>query len=290
MTRLRYSLSACLALWLLVLVPALRAAEAPPLMLATVWDTSADPTGWWMSEKFDGVRGYWDGTRMLTRQGEAIAIPEALAAALPDFALDGELWLARGQFEQTVAVVRDRVPGPGWSKIRYLVFDAPGTAGVFEARMARVQTWLQAHPSDWLLVVAQTRCEGRAHLRAFLAAVEGRGGEGVMLRAPRSAFVAGRSDALRKHKSFDDTEATVVGYNPGRGKYAGLVGSLRLKLPDGTHFSVGTGLSDAERRDPPPLGSLVTFKHHGWTTRGMPRFPVFWRIRERPSDAPDAPR
>jgi DNA ligase-1 len=283
MTRLRYSVPACVALLLLVLAPTLRAAEAPPLMLATVWDQSADPTGWWMSEKFDGVRGYWDGARMLTRQGEAIAIPAALAAALPDFALDGELWLARGRFEATVAVVRDRAPGPGWSKIRYLVFDAPQTAGVFEARMARVAAWLADHPSELVQAVAQVQCEGRAHLQAFLAEVEGRGGEGVMLRAPRSAFVAGRSDTLRKYKSFDDTEATVVGYNPGRGKYAGRVGSLRLELPDGTYFAVGTGLSDAQRRDPPPLGSLVTFRHHGWTARGLPRFPVFWRVRELPA-------
>lgn len=282
MARLRRCRSVWVVLLLLVLARALHAAEAPQLMLATLWDQAADPTGWWMSEKFDGVRGYWDGTRMLTRQGEPIAIPEVLHAALPDFALDGELWLGRGQFEQTVAVVRDQVPGPGWSNVRYLVFDAPGTAGVFEARLARVTEWLRAYPSDRVGAVAQARCEGRAHLQTFLAEVEGRGGEGVMLRAPRSAHVPGRSDILRKHKSFDDTEATVVGYNPGRGKFAGMVGSLQLRLPDGTRFSVGTGLSDAQRRDPPPLGSRVTFKHHGWTARDMPRFPVFWRVRELP--------
>ena len=71
-----------------------------------------------------------------------------------------------------------------------------------------------------------------------------------------------------------------MGYNPGKGKYTGLVGSLRVALPDGTRFAVGSGLSDAERETPPALGATITFKHHGWTHLGKPRVPVFWRVRE----------
>ncbi len=250
-------------------------------MLATTWQKAADPGGWWMSEKFDGVRGYWDGQRMFTRQGEAIAIPDRLRTALPDFPLDGELWIGRGRFQETLATVRDAQPGAGWESVQYLVFDAPAHPGPFEARLARVEAWLREHPSAHVRVVEQVRCTGRPHLAAFLAEVERQGGEGVMLRAPGSPYTAGRSEHLRKHKSFDDTEAVVRGYNPGKGKYTGLVGSLRVELPDGTRFSVGSGLTDHDRRNPPPIGSTITFKHHGWTDAGKPRFPVFWRIRER---------
>jgi DNA ligase-1 len=262
------------------------AADAPSLMLATKWDATADPAGWWMSEKYDGIRGYWDGARMWTRQGEPIAVPEALRVALPDFPLDGELWMGRGRFEATASVVRDAAPGPEWEAVRYMVFDAPGVAAPFEARVAAVDAWLREHPSARVVSVAQVRCRGRAHLEAFLRDTERQGGEGVMLRGPASAYVAGRSDQLRKHKSFEDAEATVRGYNPGRGKYAGMVGSLRMELPDGARFSLGSGLSDAERRAPPPIGSIVTFRYQGWTAQGKPRFPVYWRIRERAS-APD---
>jgi DNA ligase-1 len=258
------------------------AAEPPALMLATRWEAGADPAGWWMSEKYDGVRGYWDGARMLTRQGEAIAIPDALRAALPDFPLDGELWAGHGRFEATMAAVRDRAPGAEWAAIRYMVFDAPGHGGPFEARLAAIEDWLRAHPSALIRAVVQSRCEGEAQLRIFLRDVENRGGEGVMLRAPGSPHVAGRSGFLRKVKSFDDAEATVLGYNPGAGKFVGVVGSLRVALPDGTRFAVGSGLSDHERRNPPPIGSVITFRHQGWTARGLPRFPVYWRVRELP--------
>lgn len=258
------------------------AAEPPALMLATRWEAGADPAGWWMSEKYDGVRGYWDGARMLTRQGEAIAIPETLRADLPGFPLDGELWAGHGHFEATMAAVRDSAPGAEWSAIRYMVFDAPGHGGPFEARMAAVRTWLQEHPSPAIHAVEQILCGDEAQLRGFLRTVERRGGEGVMLRAPASPYVAGRSELLRKVKSFDDTEATVLGYNPGTGKYAGVVGSLQVALPDGTRFAVGSGLSDRERREPPPIGSVITFRHQGWTARGKPRFPVYWRVRELP--------
>ncbi len=280
MARMRGITRAATAMLLWCMTYSVVAADAPALMLAMRWEQGADPAGWWMSEKYDGVRGYWDGTQMLSRQGEMIALPDGLRAALPDFPLDGELWAGRGRFEATLATVRDQVPGREWSAIRYMVFDAPGAAVSFEARMTVIDRWLAAHPSPAIERVVQTRCEGEAHLRSFLREVEERGGEGVMLRAPGSPHVAGRSGFLRKHKSFEDTEATVLGYNPGRGKYAGAVGSLQVVLPNGVQFAVGSGLSDRQRRTPPPIGSVITFRHQGWTVYGKPRFPVFWRVRE----------
>ncbi len=277
MSILLRAISCCWLLWTAAL--GLAVAEARDLMLGTLWDETADPTGWWLSEKYDGVRGYWDGSRMLSRKGTPIHLPQGLQSTLPPFALDGELWSGRGRFEQTLSVVRDAEPGPGWASIHYLVFDLPDHDGDFEQRMAAFRAWLQAHPAAWIAPVRQTRCEGRGHLRRFLADIEAQGGEGVMLRAPGSAYQAGRSPDLRKFKSFQDTEATVVGYRPGKGKYHGLVGSLLLELADGTRFAVGSGLSDEQRRRPPPIGSEVTFKYYGWTRKGKPRFPVYWRQR-----------
>jgi DNA ligase-1 len=255
-------------------------AEPPRLMLATVWQPGDDPAGWWLSEKYDGVRGYWDGARMLTRGGEVIGLPGEFRAALPPFAVDGELWAGRGRFSATQATVLDREPGPGWEEIRYLIFDAPAQAGPFEARLEVVERWLTQRPPSPIGLATQTRCTGRTHLERVLDAIEAKGGEGVMLRAAGSPYEPDRSTYLRKYKRFDDTEARVVGYRPGKGKYTGLVGSLKVELPDGIRFAVGSGLSDAQRRDPPPIGSTITFKHHGWTRHGKPRFPVFWRIRK----------
>ena len=283
MARIRTFLIFAATALLLLTSFSIAVAETPPLTLLKRWNASIDPTGWWMSEKYDGIRGYWDGARMWTRQGRPVAIPAALGRQLPPFALDGELWAGRGRFAQTASIVRDASPGPGWSKIHYMVFEAPGGSGPFEARLTTVQSWLTAHPSNAIRLVEQRRCAGKAQLLAFLHQVERRGGEGVVLHAAGAPYVAGRSDSLLKVKSFEDTEATVVGYTPGRGKYTGMVGSLRVKLPNGTRFSLGSGLSDAERRSPPPVGSVVTFRYQGLTASGKPRFPVFWRIRQVPA-------
>lgn len=269
---------ACL-LWLCAFTaPGL--AGGPQLMLATVWHPTDDPTGWWVSEKYDGVRGYWDGTRMLSRGGEVIALPRAFRDQLPPFAVDGELWTGRGGFATTLSTVRDRVPGQGWEKIHYLIFDAPAAAGPFEARLARVQQWLTRRAPDQVEIAKQVRCIGPVQLEQLLDEIEAQGGEGVMLRAAASPYQSGRSLYLRKYKRFDDAEARVLGYNPGKGKYAGMVGSLEVELPDGTRFAVGSGLSDGERQNPPPIGTIITFKHHGWTRHGKPRFPTFWRVRD----------
>lgn len=267
----------------LLLFSGLLCAQPPQLMLALPWEIGADPTGWWMSEKYDGVRGYWDGQHMFSREGTPIILPELLKKELPPFPLDGELWAGRGQFEKTLSTVRRREPDERWQAIRYKVFDLPASTAAFPDRLRRLALWLQSHPSRWIEVIEQHRCDGTMHLDAFLAQIEEQGGEGVVLRADASLYKAGRSANMRKLKSFSDSEAKVIGHKPGKGKYEGMLGSLLVELENGTRFSVGSGLRDAERLNPPPIGSLITFKYYGWTARGKPRFPVYWR-RYRPLD------
>lgn len=240
------------------------------LMLAKTMPEGFNPSGWWMSEKYDGVRAYWDGEQLWTRQQNPIAAPESFTDQLPPIALDGELWLGHGRFEETASIVLSQTPDDRWRKVRYLVFDAPLIEGGFEKRLAAVPAPLR---------IEQVRCENPDHLAAFLKTVEEAGGEGVMLRAPDSPYKAGRSDNLLKVKSFEDAEATVIGYRPGQGKYAGLIGSLEVQTPQGKRFFIGSGLTDAHRRNPPPIGAVITYKYRGLTANGLPRFATFWRVR-----------
>ena len=61
-------------------------------MLAKNWDNSSDPTGWLMSEKYDGMRLYWNGSDFFTRQGKKVKVPYYWKRQMPRYALDGELW------------------------------------------------------------------------------------------------------------------------------------------------------------------------------------------------------
>ncbi|HIL25665.1 MAG TPA: DNA ligase [Verrucomicrobia bacterium] len=270
-----------LFIWTIILCQSISGAEAAPkLLLAKTWSETIDPTGWWISEKYDGMRGFWDGKALWTRGGKPIHAPEYFLAELPEgIALDGELWLRRGKFEDTMSIVRRQTPDTRWRQIKFMVFDAPKAKGTFEKRMAFLKTQLPA-TAKHVRPVPQWRCKGKAHLISERDRIVKAGAEGLMIREPESVYEGKRSGTLLKVKTHDDAEATVIGHKPGKGKFEGMLGSLRVRTKDGREFSVGTGLTNAERKNPPPIGAVVTYRYRGLTKNGLPRFPSFWRIRK----------
>ncbi len=265
--------------------------DKPPLLLAHRWQNDRDLTGWWMSEKLDGVRAYWNGETFLSRLGNRFIAPDWFTAYLPGEPLDGELWVGRKQFQKTVSIVRRQDAGPQWQDVRFLVFDAPRHDGELEGRLEHLgELFSGGLPHAEL--VAQVACTGVDHMRRQLARVEELGGEGLMLRQPGSLYVTGRSTTLLKVKSFFDAEARVVCHLPGAGRHKGRLGALEAITPAGVVFSIGTGLSDAERGDPPPVGSVVTYRYQELTEAGVPRFPSFIGVssgEEWPEDAVSVP-
>jgi len=224
-----------------------------------------DVRGWWMSEKLDGVRALWDGRRLTSRNGLEFPAPESFRAQLPALPLDGELWLGRGQFQRTLSVVR----GADWTPIKYRVFDAPMSPGGFERRWAEASRALAQ--CQIASIVAHTRCKGQEHLDETLAALTADGAEGVMLREPGSPYDPCRSRRLLKYKLLASAEATVTGYQDGKGRLAGQVGALLCDW-DGVAIVLGAGLTDDLRRTPPQRGAVVTFAYCGLTDSGQPRF------------------
>jgi DNA ligase-1 len=248
---------------------------APPILLAHKWEVDHDPTGWWMSEKLDGVRAYWDGEAFVSRLGNRFFAPDWFVADLPADTLDGELWVDRKRFQKTISIVRSGDAGHEWREVRYVVFDAPNARGSFENRAAHAQMVLERAAAPHARWHEHVVCTGVDHLRRELQRVEALGGEGLMLRQPGSMYVVGRSTTLLKVKTFQDAEARVVGHAPGAGKHKGRVGALIVELADGTRFNVGTGMSDAERESPPKLGAIITFRYQELSDDGVPRFPSY---------------
>ncbi len=246
---------------------------APPILLAHKWETDRDPTGWWMSEKLDGIRAYWDGETFVSRLGNRFFAPDWFVEDLPADTLDGELWVGRKMFQKTTSIVRSGAAGVEWKSVQYVVFDAPFAKGTFEDRQKHAQKVLARANAPHARWHDHVVCEGVDHLRDELARVEALGGEGLMLRQPRSKYVSGRSATLLKVKSFHDAEGTVVGHVPGTGKHKGRLGALVVELHGGVRFNVGTGFSDAEREKPPTVGTVVTFRYQELSDDGVPRFP-----------------
>ncbi|WP_233843491.1 DNA ligase [Dyella sp. 2HG41-7] len=256
-------------------------ATPSPVTLPSLYHAGVALGDYWVSEKYDGVRGYWDGEALRTRSGNVIHAPAWFTAKFPKTALDGELWVARGEFEQASSTVRQQpADDEAWRHIHYMVFDAPGQSGAFDRRIPALQRLIAQIDRPWVQAVEQFKVADEAALQRKLDEIVQGDGEGLVLHRGASLYHAGRNDDLLKFKPFDDAEARVVAYMPGKGKYEGMMGALLVERTDGTRFRIGTGFSDDQRRDPPPVGSTVTYRYQGMTSGGKPRFARFMRIRD----------
>lgn len=200
MARLKPALAGLwLACALLAPAPA-RPDPAPAMLLVGVYAPGVDVRQYWVSEKFDGVRAQWDGRSLRFRGSGTVPAPAWFTAHFPATPLDGELWIGRNRFDALSGIVRKTEPVDAeWRQVRYLVFELPGAAGDFSARVAQIQAAVALAGVPWLQVVEQSRMADR--------------------------------DALM-------------------------------------------------RRQPPPVGTRVTYRYLQLTRNGVPRFPRYLRIRE----------
>ncbi|MEP7339100.1 MAG: DNA ligase [Acidobacteriota bacterium] len=273
-----FALCLCLAPFALA-----QSANTPPrALLAGVANINVDPAPYLVSEKYDGVRALWDGKVLRSRAGNAFAAPAWFLAKLPIRPLDGELWIARGQFEKLSGAVRKTTPQDDeWRQIKYMVFELPNASGTFAERYEQIKRIVAAANFPQLVAVEQFRLPDNAALRRKLDEIVRAGGEGLMLHRADAPYVTGRNDALLKLKPLDDAEATVIGYVPGKGKYTGMMGALQVETADGKRFQIGTGFKDAVRANPPAVGTVITYTYRGLTKNGLPRFASYLRIRDK---------
>lgn len=257
------------------------ATSKPALWLAQKYQGRLDLQQYWVSEKYDGVRGYWDGQALWTRQGTPITAPAWYTAGWPATPMEGELWAGRGQFSRAQSVTRKALPlDAEWQTLRFMVFDAPASPGSFTQRLQAIEKFVVAVQQPWVQATPQWIETDEARLLAHLHRIVRDGGEGLMLHKASAVYRSGRSDDVLKLKPHEDAEAQVVGHAPGRGKYQGMVGALVVRTMEGLEFKLGSGLSDANRRHPPAIGSWVTYRYRGLHDSGLPRFATFWRVRE----------
>jgi len=255
-------------------------AASPDLQKAKPYTGNENVTGWFMSEKLDGIRGYWTGTTLVTRKGKPIVAPAWFTRSFPPFELDGELWRSRGDFAFVQRTVMDNTPSEDWRQITYNIFEVPNAPGDFSTRLAKARQWFNNHPDAPARIIPQVPCKTRHHLERFMADIKENGGEGLIVKDPELSYHTGRSAHVLKVKYASDMEGTVVGINGGKGKYEGMMGSLRLRLDNGVEFNLGTGFTDEARKKPPRKGAVVTFRYHGLTPTGKPRFASYMRPRK----------
>lgn len=268
----------------LLLVNTAVQAEAPALLLAKTYNDTVNLNDYWVSEKLDGVRAYWDGNQLISRQGNPFNPPAWFIADFPAHPLDGELWMGRNSFDLLSGIVRRLTPDDeSWRNIEYRIFDLPlrDSDLTFDQRLARLRSLIDQADLPHLQMVKQFKVADETALMKELDRVVELGGEGLMLHRGQSLYRAARSDDLLKLKTYEDAEAVVIAHLPGKGKYQGMMGALLVEIEGKRRFKIGTGFSDEDRADPPAIGALITYKYFGRTNSGLPRFASFLRVREQ---------
>lgn len=255
-------------------------AKNKAVLLAQDYRPGIDIRRYLVSEKLDGVRALWDGKNLRFRSGLAIAAPSWFMAKLPATPLDGELWLARGMFDQLSGIVRKAIAiDSEWQQVKYMVFELPAGNSTFTQRSQRLQVLTQQTNWSQLQWIEQFTLPNDTALQAKLQQITAQGGEGLMLHLADAPVTTGRSPVLLKFKPVSDAEGTVMAHLPGKGKYAGMLGALHIKTEEGYSVNIGTGFSDEQRKNPPPIGSTITYSYRDKTPSGKPRFAAFVRVR-----------
>jgi len=225
-------------------------AKKPDLFLLNNYSDDTNITSWYMSEKLDGVRAYWDGKQLISRNGQVFDAPLFFTNNFPKIELDGELWNKRGNFSSISSIVNTKLTKVDWKELTYNIFEVPNAAGTLLTRLSNVEE------SQYIKIIQQTKVKDKKHLDAFLKIVEKKGGEGVVVRDGSLNYYVGRNNNALKVKSYIDTECEVLRHSKGNGKYKNVLGSLECKMDNNKVIKIGTGFSDAQRENPPEIGCL----------------------------------
>jgi len=250
-----------------------------PQTLSDAHHLGGNITDYLMSEKLDGVRAYWDGKHLYFRSGRLIGAPAWFTERFPAHPMDGELWIGRAQFERLSGTVRrQQVNDEEWRQIQYCLFEYPLASGDFRQRLQDLQNTVEKLQIPWLRVIPQESIKSIEQVEAKLRQLTLQKAEGLVLHRASAEFQSGRSEFVYKLKPQHDAEAKVIAIQAGRGKYQGMMGALLLETSEGIRFKLGTGFDDEQRKNPPQVGSLVTYRYRDLTSNGLPKFASFVRV------------
>ncbi len=259
-------------------------AAKPAIQLANLYSNDINLDEFLVSEKLDGVRGYFDGEKFISRQGNIIKAPKWFTKNFPQEVLDGELWIGREKFELVSKIIRhESADDKLWQDVHFMIFDLPKSSEVFSKRYEIMKQLVAKADSKYLQVINQFEVRDHETLEKLLKSTVKNGGEGLMLHRKNALYKAERNDDLLKLKTFEDAEGIVIAHVAGKGKYAGKLGALLIEITNKNHqkihFKIGGGFSDEQRKNPPAIGSQITYKFFGKTKNGTPRFASFLRER-----------
>ena len=275
-------------------------------MLAHKFDINrvdyTQPEGYYIQPKLDGIRCVFTANGAWSRNDKKFMNLKHIEMALkpffeqqPDVVLDGELYnhKLKHDFEKIVSLVRKQKPTEEDRRnaqhlIQFHVYDYFSMDSHYENYQTRMHNLNVADfygPCIKHVPSYRVRKHEEAlnmHCDAFLS----NGYEGSILRDGSALYKHGRSYGLMKFKDFSDTEATIVGYEIGKGKRTGTLGKFLMMDDDGNRFGCPPGkgynykdLKNILENIQDYIGQRATFTYFQRTNAGSYRHPLFKCIR-----------
>lgn len=238
----------------------------------------ARPQSFVYSEKLDGVRAFWDGKNLYSKGGKLLTPPSFFTQNFPPFAIEGELWSKRGDFENIVSILKSTKKKEKWRELKFYIFEVPNQQGGILKRLEVLEAYLASQPAPFISIIPQLPLNTLQALQDALSAITQAGGEGVVVREKDAPYYTGRNKKAMKLKLYEDRECKITSYVQGKGKFENLVGSI-ICLDGDVEFKIGSGMSENFRKNPPKVGTIITYKYFGLNKNKLPKFPVFLRIR-----------
>jgi len=198
----------------------------------------------------------------------------------PPFAIDGELWTKRNDFDNISSIVRSKNADDRWKFITHNIFKVPNQQGELLERLSFLKSHLFSHSVSHIKILSQTVINAKGQLADFLKEVTADKGEGIVVRNPNTLYQTGRLSSALKVIQYLDTECIVLEILPGKDKYQNIMGSVLCQTDSGKKLKIGSGFKDKDRANPTAIGSKITFKYYSFTKKGSFKYPVYLRVRQ----------
>jgi DNA ligase-1 len=228
------------------------------------YENQINVKGWFMSEKLDGIRAYWDGKgNFWSKNAKIINVPESFKQ-LPPFPLDGELWCGYEDNQTSMVFLKMSCGAPKkikneeemWEKVKFCVFDAPQIEGSYDKRHLFLKQNFTKFCNNNISLIPMQKCKGKEHLQEHLEKNIKKGGEGIMIYNPVAHYHPGRCKHVLKVKKYYESTITFLERSS--------KGGTLFKCLQNNGSEVWLKVTGGYWKRKPEVGSKIPVKHQGF--------------------------